>query len=114
MASQIHPVSLVCCFYSLVKFGTDNSIDISSPTNGWTSPWTFTDPAVGNRWEEVEEDDNSEDGSPAPKKRKQAALTQGQGGGQVAKGKDFGASKNMLSSGWKEYTNETSSRGIHP
>ncbi|KAJ7914149.1 hypothetical protein B0H13DRAFT_2325596 [Mycena leptocephala] len=21
-----------------------------SPANGWTSPWTFTDPVVGNRW----------------------------------------------------------------
>ncbi|KAJ7712556.1 hypothetical protein B0H14DRAFT_2645195 [Mycena olivaceomarginata] len=66
--------------------------------------------------EEVEEDNNSEDGSPAPKKRKLAALTQGQSGGRVAKGKDFGArwtfffaekmkpfgSKNLLSSGWKD------------
>ncbi|KAJ7883678.1 hypothetical protein B0H14DRAFT_2564757 [Mycena olivaceomarginata] len=88
-------------------------VDIFSQTNRWASPWIFTDPVVGNRWrvlakgstyrhfareniapiggEEVEEDNNSEDGSPAPKKCKLAALAQEQGGDRVAKGKDFGA-----------------------
>ncbi|KAJ7294050.1 hypothetical protein C8J57DRAFT_1491402 [Mycena rebaudengoi] len=75
--------------------------------------------------EEVDEpmDDDSEEAPPAPKKRKLAAVTQGQGGGRVPKGKDFWSqvdtffaakiklfgSKNLLSAGWKEYTNETTS-----